>query len=182
MRTLKAPYARFLRTNCFFRYLSTIRPQILRANACCFERRAIDGALSLRCVQNNPTHRGFPLARTSRVRSTLERKCSTLNLDDRWPPQCSLRPEEAIAALTEADPKLGELIRRAGPFTMRLKSQHSPFEALVESIIYQQIHGKAAFAILSRLLTPSATSIPSRTTSWPRRRRCCAPAASPPTR
>jgi DNA-3-methyladenine glycosylase II len=61
-------------------------------------------------------------------------------------------PEEAIAALTEADPKLGELIRRAGPFTMRLKSQHSPFEALVESIIYQQIHGKAAFAILSRLL------------------------------
>jgi DNA-3-methyladenine glycosylase II len=61
-------------------------------------------------------------------------------------------PEEAIAALTDADPKLGELIRRAGPFTMRLKSQHSPFEALVESIIYQQIHGKAAFAILSRLL------------------------------
>ena len=61
-------------------------------------------------------------------------------------------PEEAIAALTDADPKLGDLIRRAGPFTMRLKSQHSPFEALVESIIYQQIHGKAAFAILSRLL------------------------------
>ena len=61
-------------------------------------------------------------------------------------------PEEAIAALTDADPKLGELIRRAGPFTMRLKSQHSPFAALVESIIYQQIHGKAAFAILSRLL------------------------------
>src|SRR5580692_6983872 len=61
-------------------------------------------------------------------------------------------PEEAIAALTEADPKLGELIRRVGPFTMRLKSQHSPFEALTESIIYQQIHGKAAFAILSRLL------------------------------
>ena len=61
-------------------------------------------------------------------------------------------PEEAIAALCAADPKLGELIRRAGPFTMRLKSQHSPFEALVESIIYQQIHGKAAFAILNRLL------------------------------
>ena len=61
-------------------------------------------------------------------------------------------PAEAIASLTEADPKLGELIRRAGPFTMRLKSQHSPFEALVESIIYQQIHGKAAFAILNRLL------------------------------
>src|SRR6201992_606298 len=60
--------------------------------------------------------------------------------------------EEAIAALNPADPKRGELIRRAGPFPMRLKSQHSPFEALTESIIYQQIHGKAAFAILSRLL------------------------------
>ena len=61
-------------------------------------------------------------------------------------------PEEAIAALNAADPKRGELIRRAGAFTMRLKSQHSPFEALTESIIYQQIHGKAAFAIMSRLL------------------------------
>ena len=61
--------------------------------------------------------------------------------------------DEAITALCAADPKLGALIRRAGPFTLRLKSQHSPFEALVESIIYQQIHGKAAFAILHRLLT-----------------------------
>lgn len=60
--------------------------------------------------------------------------------------------EEAIAALSAADPKMGDLIRRVGPFTLRLKSQHSPFEALVESIIYQQIHGKAAFAILSRVL------------------------------
>lgn len=58
----------------------------------------------------------------------------------------------AVAALTAADPKLGALIQRAGPFTLRLKSQHSPFEALVESIIYQQLHGKAAFAILHRLL------------------------------
>lgn len=60
--------------------------------------------------------------------------------------------DEAIRALSAADPKLGALIQRAGPFTMLLKSQHSPFEALVESIIYQQIHGKAAFAILHRLL------------------------------
>ncbi len=60
--------------------------------------------------------------------------------------------DEAVRALSAADPKLGELIRRAGPFTMRLKSQHSPFEALLESIIYQQLHGKAAFAILHRLL------------------------------
>ncbi len=59
----------------------------------------------------------------------------------------------AIGELSRADPILGRLIERAGPYTLRLKSQHSPFEALLESIIYQQLHGKAAAAILKRLLT-----------------------------
>ncbi len=59
----------------------------------------------------------------------------------------------ACKELAAADPVLGRLIERAGPFTLRLKSQHSPFEALLESIIYQQLHGKAAAAILKRLLT-----------------------------
>jgi DNA-3-methyladenine glycosylase II len=59
----------------------------------------------------------------------------------------------ACKELAVADPKLGQLIQRAGPFTLKLKSQHSPFEALLESIIYQQLHGKAAAAILKRLLT-----------------------------
>lgn len=58
----------------------------------------------------------------------------------------------ACRELAEADPKLGRLIERAGPFTLRLQSQHSPFESLLESIIYQQLHGKAAAAILKRLL------------------------------
>ncbi|MBT9332166.1 DNA-3-methyladenine glycosylase family protein [Paracidobacterium acidisoli] len=67
----------------------------------------------------------------------------------------AVRYDAALACrqLAEADPKLGDLIKRAGPFTLRLKSQHSPFEALLESIIYQQLHGKAAAAILKRLLT-----------------------------
>ena len=50
-------------------------------------------------------------------------------------------------------PILGRLIERAGPYTLRLKSQHSPFEALLESIIYQQLNGKAAAAILKRVIT-----------------------------
>jgi DNA-3-methyladenine glycosylase II len=61
-------------------------------------------------------------------------------------------PADAIAHLSAADPKLARLIARAGPFTMRLASQQSPFEALTESIIYQQLHGKAAAAIHARLL------------------------------
>lgn len=58
----------------------------------------------------------------------------------------------ALQELTAADPKLGKLIARAGPFTMRLSAGLSPFEALVESIIYQQLHGKAAATIHRRLL------------------------------
>src|SRR5271168_3665146 len=58
----------------------------------------------------------------------------------------------ACAALAAADPKLGKLIARAGPFTMRIASAQSPFEALVESIVYQQLNGKAAATIHRRLL------------------------------
>jgi DNA-3-methyladenine glycosylase II len=58
----------------------------------------------------------------------------------------------ALAHLTAADPKLGRLIQRAGPFTLRIASAQSPFEALVESIVYQQLHGKAAATIHRRLL------------------------------
>jgi DNA-3-methyladenine glycosylase II len=57
-----------------------------------------------------------------------------------------------VRELTAADPKLGKLIARAGPFTLRVSSTQSPFEALVESIVYQQLHGKAAATIHRRLL------------------------------
>lgn len=60
--------------------------------------------------------------------------------------------DQAIAQLTAADPKLGRLMVRSGPFTLRLASSQSPFEALVESIIYQQLHGKAAATIHQRML------------------------------
>src|SRR5579875_2030919 len=59
---------------------------------------------------------------------------------------------EAVRALAAADPKLGRLIERAGPFTLRLPGQQSPFEALAESIIYQQLHGKAAASIHARFV------------------------------
>ncbi|MDP9049334.1 MAG: DNA-3-methyladenine glycosylase 2 family protein [Acidobacteriota bacterium] len=58
----------------------------------------------------------------------------------------------ALREISAADPKLGRLIQRAGPFTMRIASGQSPFEALVESIVYQQLNGKAASTIHRRLL------------------------------
>jgi len=58
----------------------------------------------------------------------------------------------AVQALSEADPELAKLIARAGPFTLKLASAQSPFEALLESIVYQQLHGKAAAAIHTKLI------------------------------
>ena len=60
--------------------------------------------------------------------------------------------DQAVRELSQRDPKLGRLIARAGPFTMRLASTLSPFEALLESIVYQQLHGKAAAAIHAKLI------------------------------
>ena len=59
---------------------------------------------------------------------------------------------EACRALASADAKLGALIAASGPYTLKLKSQHSPFEALLEAILSQQLHGTAARAILHKLL------------------------------
>jgi DNA-3-methyladenine glycosylase II len=58
---------------------------------------------------------------------------------------------EAVEHLRACDPKLGALIERAGPFTLRLDGKQSPFESLVESILYQQLHGKAAATIHRRV-------------------------------
>jgi DNA-3-methyladenine glycosylase II len=58
--------------------------------------------------------------------------------------------QEAVAHLEASDPKLKALMDRVGPFRMRLDASASPFEALCESIIYQQITGKAAQTICGR--------------------------------
>lgn len=60
--------------------------------------------------------------------------------------------EAAVEALSAADPKLGALIQRVGPFTLRLPAQQSPFEALARSIVYQQLNGKAAASIHARFI------------------------------
>jgi DNA-3-methyladenine glycosylase II len=58
---------------------------------------------------------------------------------------------EAVAHLRAHDAKLAALIDRAGDFTLRLDSSSSPFESLLESILYQQLHGKAAATIHKRV-------------------------------
>ena len=61
-------------------------------------------------------------------------------------------PDLACRHLSAADPWLGQLIARAGPFTMRPPPTQSLFAALVEAIVYQQLSGAAAATILRRVV------------------------------
>jgi DNA-3-methyladenine glycosylase II len=57
---------------------------------------------------------------------------------------------QALQHLRRADPVMKDVIRRAGPFTLRL--QRNRFRTLIFSILGQQISGKAAAAIRARLV------------------------------
>ncbi len=57
----------------------------------------------------------------------------------------------AVEHLKARDAKLAALIERAGDFALRLDRSPSPFESLLESILYQQLHGKAAAKIHARV-------------------------------
>ncbi|AOS46269.1 DNA-3-methyladenine glycosylase 2 [Lacunisphaera limnophila] len=61
-------------------------------------------------------------------------------------------PAAAVAHLRAADPVLAALIHRIGPFSLQLTPTRSLFEALLRSIVYQQLHGKAAASIHGRVL------------------------------
>ncbi len=58
---------------------------------------------------------------------------------------------EAVAHLCAADEKLARLIERVGPCRLEPRVEHSIFYSLLRSIIYQQLAGKAAAAILARV-------------------------------
>ena len=59
-----------------------------------------------------------------------------------------LRPEQHLA---RRDPRFAALIAKAGPFTIRPGRLVRPFDALAESIAYQQLSGKAAATIFGRV-------------------------------
>ena len=59
--------------------------------------------------------------------------------------------EQAVGKLRAADPKLARLIARVGACRLQLKTTPSVFAALAESIVYQQLHGKAAATIFARV-------------------------------
>jgi len=60
--------------------------------------------------------------------------------------------DQAMQTLRASDRRLAKLMDRAMMFRLRPDAMQSPFEALVESIVYQQLSGKAAATILGRLV------------------------------
>nr|WP_294503481.1 DNA-3-methyladenine glycosylase 2 family protein [uncultured Rhodopila sp.] len=48
------------------------------------------------------------------------------------------------------DDRFAALIRRVGPPLLQIQRQRSPYEALMRAIAHQQLHGRAAEAILAR--------------------------------
>ncbi len=67
-------------------------------------------------------------------------------------PKFQFDPAMAVAHLCAADPALANLIKKVGPFALKVTPTKSLFEALLRSIAYQQLHGKAAAAIHGRVL------------------------------
>jgi DNA-3-methyladenine glycosylase II len=58
----------------------------------------------------------------------------------------------AVRHLASADRRLARLIRRVGPIPVAaLRKHRSPYESLVQAIVYQQLNGKAASTILGRV-------------------------------
>ena len=59
----------------------------------------------------------------------------------------------AIEHLCRADKDLGQFIKQAPKFNLKCDNLASPFQALLEAIVYQQLTGKAAATIFKRLLS-----------------------------
>ena len=68
--------------------------------------------------------------------------------------------EQVMRELSRADKRLARVIRRVGCFpTKKQKPQH-PFASLLQSIVYQQLAGKAASTIFGRVKALGASGFP----------------------
>jgi 3-methyladenine DNA glycosylase/8-oxoguanine DNA glycosylase len=66
-------------------------------------------------------------------------------------PRLPFDADEAVRALAAADPALGKHIAKVGPLRLTLKASEGTFAALAESIVYQQLSGRAAATIFGRV-------------------------------
>ena len=67
-------------------------------------------------------------------------------------PKLRFAPAAAVAHLRASDSVLAALMDEVGPYALELQRTTSLFEALLRSIVYQQLHANAANAIHGRVL------------------------------
>jgi methylated-DNA-[protein]-cysteine S-methyltransferase len=70
---------------------------------------------------------------------------------DKVKPPVPVDATAAIDHLRAVDPKFARLIDVVGPCTLAVQPETSTFAALARSIVYQQLHGRAAATIFARL-------------------------------
>ncbi len=75
-------------------------------------------------------------------------------------PWAGKRRPLACRHLTAADPALAALIGRIGPCLLAPARNREPYDALVHAIAHQQLHGRAAEAILGRLAAHAGGTYP----------------------
>lgn len=59
--------------------------------------------------------------------------------------------DAAVAHLSRKDRTLARLIREVGPCRLEIAPRQTPYQALLESVVYQQLTGKAAATIYGRV-------------------------------
>lgn len=102
------------------------------------------------------TSKAAPVAAKEPGRRSLRTKSSIIKQSGTFNPTIgvnALSPSECkkiVETLATRDKKLAKIIERVGKFTLAVDHMESPFGAIAESIVYQQLHGKAAATIYGR--------------------------------
>jgi DNA-3-methyladenine glycosylase II len=68
--------------------------------------------------------------------------------------------DEVIRALCRADRHLARIIRKVGSFPTKRQKPQEPYRSLLQSIVYQQLAGKAAATIFGRVKALGAGDFP----------------------
>lgn len=87
-------------------------------------------------------NKGLSKTSTKPSKQTIHKSLSTMK---------AAEIEAMLAILVKQDRKLKNVIEWVGGFPFNYKNVDSPFNAIVEAIIYQQLHGKAAATIYGRV-------------------------------
>lgn len=89
------------------------------------------------------------------MKTATKKQASVINGSDTAASEFS--GDLALAHLQSGDPVLAKIIKQVGPYAMQY---HEPtFRALVRSIVFQQLHGKAARTIFDRLVEKASGTI-----------------------